>query len=299
MNNWEFPVLTSQAYQGGDMPGDKINIGQSHISRAEKMIPPIKDWLKGETDDKIVLSVYGGSGVGKSEIGSLLAYYLRETGSPTYLLSGDNYPLRIPEDNDKERLRIFRHGVLSALSRDKSFSESKMNELKDIWDKNDDFENQGDYWNQFRDAGLKSLKAYLATENEIDFSLINHIIQQFKQGASTIPLKRMGRVFDSVFMEPVDFTSTRVLIIEWTHGNNPLLKGVDHSIFLYSTPEETLAHRRSRARDKNVDSPFVSMVLALEQDILMKQLDSASLIVSLKGEILSPKDLRRNAHDSK
>ncbi len=57
-----------------------------------------------------------------------------------------------------------------------------------------------------------------------------------------------------------------MLVIEWTHGNNPNLNGVDVPILLNSTPEETLAHRRARNRDGKTDSPFTTMVLAIEQD---------------------------------
>lgn len=298
MNNWNFPDVSSVIFHGGDMPGDKISIGPSHTDRAERIVPYLADWLNKNPSPKKVITVYGGSGVGKSEIGSLLAYYLRETGFPTYLLSGDNYPLRIPEDNDKERLRIFRYGVLSALSWDPSFSNEQMKQLREIWEQNDDFGRHNETWSKFIDSGLSHLRNYLATDYEIDFSLINRIIRLFKLGEDIIPLKRMGREFNSIMMEPVDFSSTKILLVEWTHGNNPKLNGIDYSIFLSSTPEETQAHRRSRARDKGVDSPFVSMVLAVEQDILKTQIDSASLIVSLTGEILSSDDLKEKEYAS-
>lgn len=56
----------------------------------------------------MVITVCGGSGVGKSEIASLLAHYFENMGVGCYTLSGDNYPHRIPVYNDAERLRIFR-----------------------------------------------------------------------------------------------------------------------------------------------------------------------------------------------
>lgn len=287
MKNWKFPDISSVTLKGGDMPGDKIEIGMSHIKRAETIIPKLDEFLEGNTQEKVVISVYGGSGVGKSEIGSLLAYYLREAGHPTYLLSGDNYPYRVPEDNDRERLRVFRYGVLKAFSESNVFSRNGMSQLQEIWEQDSDFSRDKKFWEPFIDSGVQDLSNYLSTDSEVDFSLINWIVEQFKKGKGFIPLKRMGRAFDSVFMEPIDFSTIKVLIIEWTHGNNPLLNGVDYPIFLYSTPEETLAHRLSRARDKGVDSPFVSMVLEVEQKKLLKQLDNAKLIISLNGEILT------------
>ena len=77
------------------------------------------------------------------------------------------------------------------------------------------------------------------------------------------------------------------LIVEWTHGNNDLLTGVDIPILLNSTPEETLAHRRSRARDGATDSPFTMLVLALEQAKLHAQASKAKIIVSKSGELLT------------
>ena len=37
---------------------------------------------------------------------SLLAHYLQQIGVGCYVLSGDNYPRRIPAQNDAERLRL-------------------------------------------------------------------------------------------------------------------------------------------------------------------------------------------------
>ena len=78
----------------------------------------------------------------------------------------------------------------------------------------------------------------------------------------------------------------QVLVIEWTHGNNDLVRGVDIPILLNSTPEETLAHRRARARDGALDSPFTTMVLGLEQAKLQAQAPRAQIIVSRAGELI-------------
>lgn len=43
---------------------------------------------------RAVITVCGGSGVGKSEIASLISYYLNAEGVGAYTLSGDNYPRR-------------------------------------------------------------------------------------------------------------------------------------------------------------------------------------------------------------
>ena len=229
----------------GDMPGDKICIGEDHVKKAEIILPLLEkeiDALKAQGQNKIVVCVCGGSGVGKSEIASLLSYMLPQK---SYVLSGDNYPHRIPSENDAMREKVY------------------------------------------ADGGEEALRAYLGSQDEIDFTKVNEIAKAFKAGEKTISLKRMGRTPDELWWDDVDFSDTEVLFIEWTHGNSDHLTEVDIPILLNSTPEETLAHRKARNRDGAVDSPFVMMVLRLEQDMLVAQAHKAKIIVSKAGEILS------------
>ncbi len=96
----------------------------------------------------------------------------------------------------------------------------------------------------------------------------------------------MGRITTDLWYDPVDFSDINVLVIEWTHGNNPNLNGVDVPILLNSTPEETLAHRRARNRDGKTDSPFTTMVLAIEQDKLKSQASTAGMIITKDCELI-------------
>lgn len=234
----------------GDMPGDKIEIHGEHVEKAKTIYPVLKEMLaeKLRNGEKCVVSVCGGSGVGKSEIGSLLAYFLSEDGIPTYLMSGDNYPHRIPLYNDEEREAVYRQGGKAALER------------------------------------------YLGSEQEINFREVNHILAHFKQGDASVWMKRMGRKQGEVHYDEILVADTQVLILEWTHGNSDNIDGVDFPILLNSTPEETLEHRRSRNRDGAVDSPFVTMVLEIEQKKLMQQAKKAKIIISKQGELLSYDD---------
>ena len=97
--------------------------------------------------------------------------------------------------------------------------------------------------------------------------------QKLKNGKCSLPVSEISK-------------DKQILIIEWTHGNSDYYEGVDIPVFLYSTPEETLEHRRLRARDKGTDSPFTTMVLEIEQDMLMAQSKKAKIIVSKSGEII-------------
>ncbi|HIT34579.1 MAG TPA: adenylylsulfate kinase [Candidatus Faecousia intestinigallinarum] len=98
----------------GDMPGDKIAIEQQHIDKAEKIYPLLRQLLP---QGKCVVCVCGGSGVGKSEIASLLAGMLQADGIGSYVMSGDNYPHRIPCENDAAREKVYAEGGREALQR--------------------------------------------------------------------------------------------------------------------------------------------------------------------------------------
>lgn len=103
----------------------------------------------------------------------------------------------------------------------------------------------------------------------------------------------MGRTETALWYEEVDVSETQVLIVEWTHSNNSCLQGVDIPILLNSTPQETLEYRRSRNRDGGVDSPFVSMVLEIEQRLLDSQAYRAKIILSKQGELLDYRQYRK------
>ncbi len=86
---WTPPALPEEIPHG-DMPGDRIRIGGDHIRKAQLLFPKLLEALKELADGKAVVSVFGGSGVGKSEIASLLGWYLQSLGVGSYVTSGDN-----------------------------------------------------------------------------------------------------------------------------------------------------------------------------------------------------------------
>ncbi len=246
----------------GDMPGDSVHIKHDHILKAQTIYPELISEIEkragGSPENrKTVVSVCGGSGVGKSETASLLSFYLNSSGIGTYTMSGDNYPHRIPKYNDMERERVYAEG------------------------------------------GEAALRAYLGSELEINFKEVNEIIRLFHAGEPTIFLRRMGRTETELWYEPVDFSNVNVLMLEWTHGNNDNLRGIDIPILLGSTPAETLAHRIERNRDKAPDSPFITMVLGMEQDLLTSQAHKAKIILSKQGEIISCEEYLRRINESR
>ncbi len=279
----------------GDMPGDKIEIGESHIAKARTIFPllvkELEDKMSANPNKRAVVAVCGGSGVGKSEIASLLSYLLESAGIGSYTMSGDNYPHRIPMYNDAERLHTFREcgirgmvdaGVMSAETA------SAVRELQAADDDANKAHLDTDTWfRSYFEAGAKGLDEYLGTPKETDFEEVDAIMKAFKDGADKLWLKRMGRDEASLWYDEVDMSDKNVLIVEWTHGNSDYMSQVDIPILLNSTPAETLEHRRSRNRDGKLDSPFTTLVLELEQNKLIAQAHKARIIISKAGEILT------------
>lgn len=285
----------------GDMPGDKIKISEEHIKKAHIIMPELLKrlipLLNEHPYQKAVIAVCGGSGVGKSEIASLLSFYLNKMKLGSYTLSGDNYPHRVPSFNDAERMRVFRTSGIKGLITHGLYGQEESKQLREMQDQDNDY--NPDYINTipwlsiYQNTGRNGLKNYLGTMNEIDFQELTNIISGFKNGADHILLKRMGRAVTELWYEAVDFSSTNILMIEWTHGNSHNLQGVDLPILLNSTPKETLEHRRLRNRDGGTDSPFTTMVLGIEQELLISQASRAKLIVSKNGELITYSEYTR------
>lgn len=291
---WQAPAVPENIAHG-DMPGDRVCIGEEHIQKAATLFPELRDLLLAaltqNPHERAVVAVCGGSGVGKSEIASVLSYYLNELGVGSRVISGDNYPRRIPRDNDAERVRVFRCGGLRGLLDAGVYERAQADALRALWESDADADPamtaRYPWLAAYQQAGRKSLSSYLGTKNEIDFDEVSAILARFKRGENRIAFKRMGREATELWYDVEDVTGTRVLIIEWTHGNSDFIDGVDIPILLNSTPEETLAHRRARGRDGKTDSPFTTMVLEIEQGMLQRQAPKAKLILSKAGELMS------------
>ncbi|MBQ9299393.1 MAG: adenylylsulfate kinase [Clostridia bacterium] len=280
----------------GDMPGDKIQIGDDHIRKAQTIYPLLREELARLDGQKAVVAVCGGSGVGKSEIASVLAYYLNHDGIGAYVMSGDNYPRRIPRDNDIERERVYRQGGLHGLVDHDLLTPEITAILRRLWEEEKDADlatAQALPWLAvYQQSGRRALAGYLGTPNETNFDEVTDILARFHQGEAAIYLKRMGRETTELWYDKVDFSKTQVLIVEWTHGNSDFIEGVDIPILLNSTPAETLAHRRARNRDGKTDSAFTTMVLEIEQKKLEAQAHKARIILSKQGQLLSYADYR-------
>ncbi len=295
--NWKPPILPESIEQG-DMPGDKVVISEYHIDRANRILPYLLEEIKKVKEEsgnkKIVVAVCGGSGVGKSGIAAVLSYYLKEIGLGSYTLSGDNYPHRIPEYNDAERLHLFREGALKEMLKDGEYSKERFDIIHALQIEGEDADTENvkkyPWYKSYLKGGRKALEGYLGTENELGFKELEDILAEFKSGADKIWLKRMGRTDTQLWYEDIDFKDVGVLMIEWTHGNSDYYKGVDIPILLHSTPQETLEYRLLRNRDGAIDSPFTTMVLEIEQEMIKNQAHKAKIIIAKNGDRLSYTD---------
>ena len=291
LDSWEFPAPVEDMPHG-DMPGDKVLISDALIPHAQTLFRLLVKEMYETDDEKYVIAIFGGSGSGKSVTTALLTYYFNEAGIRTYALSGDNYPRRIPEYNDAERISIFRSEGLKGLVKENLYSKDVQNILSDLWKKETDSdprEAEAYPWLAvYQKYGREGLRGYLGEDKEQDYAQINEILRSFKQGDEKIWLKRMGRTEDARWYDEVDFSDTDVLLLEWTHSGAEQVENVDISICLRSTPEETKAYRLFRARDGKADSAFVTMVLEIEQEKLDRRMESADIILAKDGKVLRP-----------
>lgn len=279
----------------GDMPGKMIQIKGNMIESAKllytEIVKELPEYLEKSKKHRVVLSVCGGSGVGKTSIAALLSYFFNSAGVGCYTLSGDHYPHRLPKYNDAERLHIFRESGIRGMIKDGVYSEETFSIVRN-WQQMEDDANpvhlkELPEFSSYLKAGRNGLEAYLGTEREIAFEEVNEIISTFKSGADRIWLKHMGREETELWYKQVNMEKVSILLIEWTHGNSDYLRGVDFPIMLNSTPQETLAYRKARNRDGNTDSAFTTLVLEIEQELLRKQASKAKIILAKSGHLLT------------
>ena len=200
MTDWQPPVIPENIAHG-DMPGDKVEIGEGHVQKAnvifKELLPMLEEASEKSETGKVVITVCGGSGVGKSEIASLLSFYLKEAGIGSYTLSGDNYPHRIPVYNDAERLHTFRESALKGMVKEGTFTAERFEVIHEFQkngaDANPKHTEAYDWYESYLRNGKEGLKGYLGTNNEIGFDEVEEIVKEFKAGTDEIWLKRMGR----------------------------------------------------------------------------------------------------------
>lgn len=263
------------------------DLAREQIRNAERLFPLILKKTEERKEKKTIISVSGGSGVGKTGMAFLLQNMFEKQGKKSLIISGDNYPHRIPMYNDAERIARFRMSGLNGLITERLYTDEVKEKLLELQKAGRDAEEQEDmqWLSIYQKYGDKALTDYLGTDQELDYEAVSNLLMQFHGGTSQMLLRHMGRTPDDIWYDRRDVSDTDILILEWTHGNSACLQGVDVSVVLISTPEETLENRKKRNRDTAIDSPFVARVLRIEQKKINDGLDRADIIQDMHGRI--------------
>lgn len=263
------------------------DLAREQIRNAERLFPLILEKTEERKEKKTIISVSGGSGVGKTGMAFLLQNMFEKQGKKSLIISGDNYPHRIPMYNDAERIARFRMSGLNGLITERLYTDEVKEKLLELQKARRDAEEQEDmqWLSIYQKYGDKALTDYLGTDQELDYEAVSNLLMQFHGGTSQLMLRHMGRTPDDIWYDRMDVSDTDILILEWTHGNSACLQGVDVSVVLISTPEETLENRKKRNRDTAIDSPFVARVLSIEQKKINDGLDRADIIQDMHGRI--------------
>ena len=263
------------------------DLAREQIRNAERLFPLILEKTEERKEKKTIISVSVGSGVGKTGMAFLLQNMFEKQGKKSLIISGDNYPHRIPMYNDAERIARFRMSGLNGLITERLYTDKVKEKLLELQKAGRDAEEQEDmqWLSIYQKYGDKALTDYLGTDQELDYEAVSNLLMQFHGGTSQLLLRHMGRTPDDIWYGRRDVSDTDILILEWTHGNSAYLQGVDVSVVLISTPEETLENRKKRNRDTAIDSPFVARVLRIEQKKINDGLGRADIIQDMHGRI--------------
>ena len=113
--------------------------------------------------------------------------------------------------------------------------------------------------------------------DEVEMDLLNHHIEEFKQGKPLIIKPEMNFNTNEKLEEICYTENINVLLIEGTY--TLMLKNVDYRIFMDRTYKETKENRLNRGRDL-VDMEFIETVLEIEHQIIRPTRNLANIIVT-------------------
>jgi len=124
---------------------------------------------------------------------------------------------------------------------------------------------------EFREQDITSVGP-----QEVQLDLIARHIAAFRAGASAITgpsVNYAGNRFDT---RTIALAGCAVLVVEGTYVLQ--LHDIDVRVFLEATYEDTAEARRARNRD--IDAPFVTQVLQIEHAIISEQRAQADIVIT-------------------
>lgn len=111
--------------------------------------------------------------------------------------------------------------------------------------------------------------------HEVRLELLSSHIAEFRAGRDVPDAPRADHQSDSFVTRRLHFATASVLVVEGTYVLT--LDDADARIFFEATHEETDERRRRRNRD--VDAPIMSRILAIEHEIIALQVRRADIVV--------------------
>ena len=103
------------------------------MDSADALYQKITETMTQEGKARTVVSIFGGSASGKSTLAAALRMRFAQNQIGCYVLTGDDYPRRIPKRNDEERMRVYEEkgveGLRNYLGTDEEIEFDRINEM--------------------------------------------------------------------------------------------------------------------------------------------------------------------------
>jgi uridine kinase len=119
---------------------------------------------------------------------------------------------------------------------------------------------------------------------EVDLARIGEHVAAFRRGECDVLAPLVDYPTDSFGERRLDFGRCDVLLVEGTYVLQ--LEALDARVFLEATHEDTAERRRARNRD--IDAPFVQQVLAIEHEIIARQAAVADVVIARDFTLRDP-----------
>ncbi len=118
--------------------------------------------------------------------------------------------------------------------------------------------------------------------HEVNLALLAQHIDAFRAGAADVLGPLVDYPGNRFVTQRFDFSATDLLIVEGTYALR--LVDLDARIFLEATHEATETRRRRRNRD--IDTPIIAQILAIEHDIIARQAALADVLIDPQFRIV-------------
>lgn len=113
--------------------------------------------------------------------------------------------------------------------------------------------------------------------HEVDLALIRAHITAFRDRRDVTDAPLVDYPANRFVRHALQLSACDTLVVEGTYVLTLPPADIDVRVFLEATHEDTRERRRARNRD--IDDPFIDRVLAIEHDIIVRQRTSADVVI--------------------